>query len=125
MRVGLNQPIKREVIGKMMEFTESDGLTESVTDESAEESPIMRGRHVRRARKGLRKYKSRVRKLKENREVKGHNGGNVAGEGVPPNLSWARRRARWQGKGEPSATDITGGINLNGFKGQEKREDPG
>ena len=79
MRVGLNQPIKREVIGKMMEFTESDGLTESVTDEGAEESPIMQGRHVRRARKGLRKYKSRVRKLKENREVKGHNGGNVAG----------------------------------------------
>ena len=29
MRVGLNQPIMREVIEKMMESTESDGLTES------------------------------------------------------------------------------------------------
>ena len=65
MRVGLNQPIMREVIEKMMESTESDGLTESVTEESAEESPIMRGRSVRRARKGLKKYKSMVRKLKE------------------------------------------------------------
>ena len=44
MRVGLNQPIMREVIEKMMESTESDGLTGSVTEESAEESPIMRGR---------------------------------------------------------------------------------
>ena len=64
MRVGLNQPIMREVIEKMMESTESDVMTESVTEESAEESPIMQGRPVRRARKGLKKYKS-MRKLKE------------------------------------------------------------
>ena len=64
MKVGLNHPIKREVIEKMMEFTESDGLTQSVTEESAEESPIMRDEPIKRARKGLRKYKSLVRKLK-------------------------------------------------------------
>ena len=40
MRVRLNQPIMREVMEKMMEFTESDIVTETVTDESAEESPI-------------------------------------------------------------------------------------
>ena len=42
MTVGLNQPIMREVIEEMMEFTEYDGQqTDSVTDESAEESPFM------------------------------------------------------------------------------------
>ena len=61
MRVGLNQPIMREVIEKMVESTECDGLTE----DSAEESPIMRDQPIRRAKKGLRKYKSMVRKLKE------------------------------------------------------------
>ena len=42
MRVGLSQPIMRELKEKMVESTESDGLTESVTEESAERSPIMR-----------------------------------------------------------------------------------
>ena len=32
MRVGLNQPIRRDVIEKMMEFAESEGLTKSVTE---------------------------------------------------------------------------------------------
>ena len=36
VRVRLNQPIMREVIEKMIESTESDDLTESVTEESAE-----------------------------------------------------------------------------------------
>ena len=60
----------REDIEKMMESTELDGLSESVTEKSAEESPIMRGRPVRRARKGLKKYKSMVRKFKERKNVK-------------------------------------------------------
>ena len=42
MRVGLNQPIMCEELGKMMEPSESDGLTESVTKERAEESPVGR-----------------------------------------------------------------------------------
>ena len=65
MRVGLSQPIMRELKEKMVESTESDGLTESVTEESAERSPIMRDQRIRRTKKGLRKYKSVVRKLKE------------------------------------------------------------
>ena len=63
MRVGLNQPIMLEVLGKMMEPTESDGVTESVTEESAEKSPVVRDQPVKRTKKGLKKYKSMVRKL--------------------------------------------------------------
>ena len=48
-----------------MESTELDGLAESVTEESAEESPVMRGRPLERARKGLKKYESMVKKLME------------------------------------------------------------
>ena len=54
----------REVIEKIAEFTESDDLTESVTEESAEGSPFMRDQPNKRARRGLRKYESMVRKLK-------------------------------------------------------------
>ena len=57
--------IMRDVIETMVESTESDGLTESVTEESAEESPIMRDQPIRRTKNGLRKYKSMVRKVKE------------------------------------------------------------
>ena len=64
MRVGLNQPIMREVTEKMMEPTESDGLTESVTVQSAEESPIMQDQPVKKTKKGLKKTKSMVVKLK-------------------------------------------------------------
>ena len=59
----LNQPFKREVLGKMTEPTESDNLTESITEESAEESPVMRDQLVKRAMEGLRKYKFMARKL--------------------------------------------------------------
>ena len=65
MRVGLNQHIMREVVEKMRESTESDGLTQSVTEESVEEVRIMRDQPIRRTKKGLRNYKSMVRKLKE------------------------------------------------------------
>ena len=40
IRVGLNEPIMREVLGQMMKHTEYDGLTESVMEESAEDSPV-------------------------------------------------------------------------------------
>ena len=62
---GVEPAIMREVLEKIMESTESDGLTESVTEENAEESPIVRVQPVKRARNGLRIYKSMVRKLKE------------------------------------------------------------
>ena len=46
-----------------MEPTESDGLTESVAEECAEESPIVRDQLVKSAKKGLINYKFMVRKL--------------------------------------------------------------
>ena len=46
-----------------MEPTESDGLTESVAKESAEESPVVREQPVKRVKKGLINYKFMVRKL--------------------------------------------------------------
>ena len=62
--MGLNQPLMREVVEKIIESTESDGLTESVTEASAEESAIKRDQPIKSTRKGLRKFKSIVRKLK-------------------------------------------------------------
>ena len=47
-----------------MEPAESDGLTKSVTEESAEESPVVQDQPVRKIMKGLKKYNSMVRKLK-------------------------------------------------------------
>ena len=44
----------RELREKMVESTESDGLIESVTEEKAEESPIMRDQPITRTKKGLR-----------------------------------------------------------------------
>ena len=67
IRVGLNQSIRRELIEKMMESNKSDGRTESAMEKKAEESPIMRDQTIRRAKKGLRKYQSMVRKLKKSK----------------------------------------------------------
>ena len=61
MRVGLNRLITHE---KIMEPTESDGVTESVTEDSAEKSTVGRYQPFKGTRKGLKKYKSVVRKLK-------------------------------------------------------------
>ena len=44
---GLNHLIMRELLGKMREPTESDGVTESFTEESAEEIPTMRDGRTR------------------------------------------------------------------------------
>ena len=70
MRLRLNQPIMREVIEKMVESTESDCLTESVREENAEESQLMRDQTIRKTMKGLRKYKSMMRKLIERVMIK-------------------------------------------------------
>ena len=42
MKVGLNQPIMREVLEKIMNSVESDVLTESVTEDSADDQQITR-----------------------------------------------------------------------------------
>ena len=51
MKVGLNQPIMREVLEKIMNSVESDVLTESVTEDSADDQQITRKLPVRRAKK--------------------------------------------------------------------------
>ena len=64
MKLILNQPIMRKFLKNVMKPAESDGLIESATEESAKKSPNVQDEPVKRARKGLRKYKSLVRKLK-------------------------------------------------------------
>ena len=59
-KVGLNQHIMREVLGKLMSSAESDLLTESVTEESADDHQIMRKLTVRRAKKGLKRLRGRI-----------------------------------------------------------------
>ena len=60
MKVGLNQPIMREVLGKLMNSEESDVLTESVSEDSADENQVVRKLPVRRAKKGLKRLKGRI-----------------------------------------------------------------
>ena len=60
MKVGLNQPIMREILGKLMSSTESDILTESVSEDSANENQVVRKLPVRRAKKGLKRLKGRT-----------------------------------------------------------------
>ena len=60
MKVGLNQPIMREVLGKLMSSTESDVLTDSVTEDSADAHQVTRKLPVRRAKKELKRLRGRV-----------------------------------------------------------------
>ena len=60
MKVGLNQPIMREVPGELMSSAESDILTESVSENSADENQVMRKLPVRRAKKGPKRLKGRT-----------------------------------------------------------------
>ena len=60
MKVGLNQSIMHEVLEKLKGLTESDGLTESVTEYSADEYPIAKKQPVKRAKNGLKRLKSKA-----------------------------------------------------------------
>ena len=60
MKVGLNQPIMREVLEKIMNTVESDVLTESVTEENADDQQITRKLPVTRAKKGLKRLKGKT-----------------------------------------------------------------
>ena len=60
MEVGLNQPITREVLGKLMSSTESDGWTKSVTEDRADDYQITRKQPVKRAKKGPKRFKETV-----------------------------------------------------------------
>ena len=60
MKVGLNQPIMREVLEKIVNSMESDVLTESVTEDSADDQQVTKKLTVRRARKGLKRLKGKT-----------------------------------------------------------------
>ena len=70
MKVGLNQPIMREVLEKIMNSVESDDvLTESVTEDSADDQQITRKLPVRRAKKGLKRLKGKTGSRAVNQKV--------------------------------------------------------
>ena len=69
MKVGLNQPIMREVLEKKMNSMESDVLTESVTEDSADDQQVTKKLPVRRARKGLKRLKGRTGRRAVNQGV--------------------------------------------------------
>ena len=69
MKVGLNQPIMREVLEKLISSVESDVLTESVTEDSADDQQITRKLHVRRAKKGLKRMKGKTRSKTVNQKM--------------------------------------------------------
>ena len=60
MKVGLNQPIMREVLEKIVSSMESDLLTESVTEDNADDQHVAKKLPVRRARKGLKRLKGKT-----------------------------------------------------------------
>ena len=70
MKVGLSQPIMREVLEKIMNSVESDVLTESVTEDSADDQQITRNLTVRRAKKkGLKRLKGKTGSRAVNQKV--------------------------------------------------------
>ena len=70
MKVGLNQPIMREVLEKIVNSVESDVLTESVTEDSANDQQITRKLPVRRAKKkGLKRLKGKTGSRAVNQKV--------------------------------------------------------
>ena len=69
MKVGLNQPIMREVLEKIVNSVESDVLTESVTEDSADDQQITRKLPVRRAKKGLKRLKRKTGSRAVNQKV--------------------------------------------------------
>ena len=69
MKLGLNQPIIREVLDKLMSSVESDVLTESVTEDSADDQQITRKLPVRRARKGLKRLNGKTGSKSVNQKV--------------------------------------------------------
>ena len=69
MKVGLNKPIMREVLEKIMNSVESDVLTESVTEDSADDQQITRKLPVRRAKKGLKRLKGKTGSRAVNQKV--------------------------------------------------------
>ena len=69
MKVGLNQPIIREVLDKLMRSIKSDVLTESVTEDTADDQEITINLPVRRARKLPKRLKGKTGSKTVNQKV--------------------------------------------------------
>ena len=69
MKVVLNQPPVREVLEKLMSSTESDVLTESVTEDSAVDHQTTKRQPIRRAKKGQKRLRSRAGRKTEIQKV--------------------------------------------------------
>ena len=69
MKEGLNQPIMREVLEKILNAVESDVLTKSITEDSADDQQITRNFSVRRAKNGLKRLKGKTGSRAVNQKV--------------------------------------------------------
>ena len=101
MKVGLNQPIMREVPGELMSSAESEILTESVSENSANENQVMRKLPVRRAKKGPKILKGRTgSKIVNQKVVKSKTNAVVASLAKVdrPSESGQGMVRRWPGK---------------------------
>ena len=94
MKVGLNQPIMPEVLEKIVNSVGSDVLTESVTEDSANDQQITRNLPVRRAKKRAEAVKGKDRKQSrepESGEVKSQHSGGLLGRSSLFKRKLARR----------------------------------
>ena len=69
IKVGLNQPILREVLEKIMISMESDVLTESGTEDSADDQQVTNKLPVGRAKEGLKRLKGKTGSRAVNQRV--------------------------------------------------------
>ena len=105
MKVGLNQPIMREVLEKIVNSMESDVLTESVTEDSADDQQITKKLPVRRARKGLKRLKGKTGSRAVNPKVV-----NLKASAVMVSLTSAGRSGK---SGQGDGATLTGGEKEN------------
>ena len=130
MKLGLSQPIMREVLDKLMSSVESDVLTESVTKDSAADQQITSKLPVRRARKRLKRLKGKTGSKSVNQKVVKLKASAVVaslarearpsenGQGDGATLARGRKR-------EPDTPYAIGGFDHNGNKVEEKCTDFG
>ena len=105
MKVGLNQPIMREVLEKIMNSIESDVLTESVTEDSADDQQVTKKIPVRRARKGLKRLKGKTGSRAVNQRV-----AKSKASAVVASLTSAGRSGE---SGQGDGATLTGGEKEN------------
>ena len=84
MKVALNQPILRKVLGKLMGPTESDGLIESVTEDSAVDYPITTCQASHESAKEVERQSRGQKKESQYEKVKGERSSDLVSESVSP-----------------------------------------